>query len=139
MLWDAATNLSGVAVANRAGRQAILAKVIVDATDRAWVARMAGAATMPFPNGSTQTFQRVVIGGAPQSGAPIASVVTRPFTVEEYAVHEYELGLTMADGSFASYAAAEQAARDATFSSGLVDASAKLFQVPPDPIVARVS
>ncbi len=38
VLRDEKGNLCGIVMANRAGRQAILAKVIIDATDRAWVA-----------------------------------------------------------------------------------------------------
>mgnify|MGYP001074003989 CR=1 FL=1 len=39
----------GVVIANRSGRQAIKAKVIIDATERAWIARTAGARFRPFP------------------------------------------------------------------------------------------
>ncbi|MCX5655128.1 MAG: FAD-dependent oxidoreductase, partial [Planctomycetota bacterium] len=56
----------GIVMANRAGRQAVLAKVIIDATDRAWVARMAGATFRPYPAGP-QEFKRVVIGGEPSA------------------------------------------------------------------------
>jgi hypothetical protein len=41
--------LAGIVMANRAGRQAVKAKVIIDATDRAWVARMAGAPVRAVP------------------------------------------------------------------------------------------
>ena len=43
ILWDKFDVPSGVVIVNRAGRQAIVAKTIIDATDRAWVCRMAGA------------------------------------------------------------------------------------------------
>ena len=42
LLTDTAGDTAGIVVANRAGRQAIQAKVIIDATDRAWLARRAG-------------------------------------------------------------------------------------------------
>ncbi len=62
ILRDSNGRPCGVVMVNRAGRQAILAKTIIDATDRARVARLAGAAFRPFPGG-TQTLKRVVIGG----------------------------------------------------------------------------
>jgi hypothetical protein len=51
-------------MANRAGRQAVLARTIIDATDRGTVARLAGARFRPYPAG-THTFRRVVVGGEP--------------------------------------------------------------------------
>jgi len=59
---DADGKPCGIVMANRAGRQAVVAKTIIDATDRAWVARMAGAALSPYPAG-VHTVKRVVIGG----------------------------------------------------------------------------
>jgi len=70
VLRDAAGEAAGVEIVNRAGRQAILAKVIVDATARAELARMAGAEPAPYPAGM-HTFKRVVIGGEPRTGQGI--------------------------------------------------------------------
>ncbi|MCX5656429.1 MAG: FAD-dependent oxidoreductase [Planctomycetota bacterium] len=49
-------------------------------------------------------------------------------------IYEYTLRLPMADGSWRSMAAANQAARDKTFHLGQVDAAETVFQVPPDSI-----
>jgi len=65
VLRDADGKPSGIVMANRAGRQAVLAKTIIDATPRAVVARLAGAKFRPYPGG-THTFHRVVIGGQPR-------------------------------------------------------------------------
>ncbi len=62
VLYDGKGKLAGVIMANRSGRQAVKAKVIIDATPRASVARMAGAMFRPYPMGP-QTFKRVVVGG----------------------------------------------------------------------------
>lgn len=62
VLRDSGGRLAGVTINNRAGRQAILAKAIVDATGRAWVARMAGARFRPYPAGKHK-FLRYVVGG----------------------------------------------------------------------------
>ena len=137
LLRDVAGNLAGVVVANRAGRQAIRARVIVDATEKAWVARMAGANFSAFPFGGKQAFTRVVVGGTAQNATGIVSYATQVFRIEGYAVHVYELSLPVADDSFRSYAAAEQVARDLTFDTGLVDASDRLFHVPPYAIEGR--
>ena len=51
VLRDAEGKPAGIAMANRAGRQAVTAKVMIDATDRAWVARRAGARAQPWPAG----------------------------------------------------------------------------------------
>ena len=47
VLHDAQGNLCGIAMANRAGRQAVIARTIIDATDRALVARLAGRPAAP--------------------------------------------------------------------------------------------
>lgn len=52
ILHDGDDHPCGVVIANRAGRQAIIAKAIIDATDRAWVARMAGAKFRSLPSGT---------------------------------------------------------------------------------------
>jgi len=123
VLHDEAHRPCGIVMANRAGRQAIVAKIIIDATDRAVVARLAGARCVPFGGGEV-LFKRIVI--APGPGG-------KPRTVE------HVLKLTLADFSPASLARAEQAARDATYVKGQLRAAERLVCVWPDPIVGRVS
>ncbi len=48
VLVDDAGRIAGVVTANKAGIQAVLAKVVIDATPTAAVARMAGASTTPW-------------------------------------------------------------------------------------------
>ena len=146
VLRDAQGNLCGIAMANRAGRQAVAAKVIIDATDRAWVARMAGAKaplTLPSPQGGeggvrgagAQVFKRVVIGGEMRTGENLSGrKLSAGFG--QYSVFDYILKLPMADGSFAAWARAEQLARNMTYHENQQFASDLLFQVPPDPIEA---
>jgi hypothetical protein len=135
LLCDGTGKPAGVIIADRSGRQAIRAKVIIDATPRTTVARMAGAQLDPYPKG-VQTFKRIVIGGPPceaenmrarQLPAPVYGDNGRA-----YQAIEYTLEIPMEDGSFASFAQAEQAARDKTWHPEQVDASETLFQVPPD-------
>ena len=47
VIHDADGRPCGIVMANRAGRQAVLAKTIIDATERAAVARLAGASSVP--------------------------------------------------------------------------------------------
>ncbi|MHC4750337.1 MAG: discoidin domain-containing protein [Planctomycetota bacterium] len=62
VLRDSEGKIAGIVMANRSGRQAVKARVIIDATLRASVARMAGAAFEPYPAG-LKTFKRIVVGG----------------------------------------------------------------------------
>ena len=131
----------GIIMANRAGRQAVRAKVIIDATDRAWVARMAGAEFRPYPAGQ-QIFRRIVVGGEPNEGDGLAARrLGLSFAAgnRSYGLIEYTLRMPMADGSWHSFAKAEQAARERTFHPTEVDAAEVLFQVPPDPMKGRAS
>jgi hypothetical protein len=127
-------------MANRAGRQAVVAKVIIDATDRAWVARMAGAKFRPFPAG-LQTVKRVAIGGEMREGENVSARKIAPaFTVQDkqvektYSVIEYTVRLYMKSGDYAAWAEAEQVARDLTYHPEQEFASDVLFQTPPDPM-----
>ncbi|QDV57319.1 FAD-dependent oxidoreductase [Rosistilla oblonga] len=141
ILRDEQGQLAGIVMANRAGRQAVKAPVIIDATMRGTTARIAGAKCLPYPSGR-QTFQRVIVGGElePQPGMTLTSPGVEFGTRD--GLHELQvvtMEVDMPDGSFASFAAAEQQLRDATFSAQLVDESDFAFQIPPDPIVARIA
>ena len=135
LLRDGAGRPAGLVMADRSGRQAIKAKVIIDATPRAAVARMAGAQFDPYPKG-TQTFRRIVIGGQPRDAENTkARQLPSPVYGDNgriYQAIEYTLEIPMENGSFASFAQAEQMARDKTWHPEQVDASETLFQVPPD-------
>ena len=62
ILRDGAGRPAGIVMANRSGRQAVRARVIIDATPRAAVARLAGAQFEPYSAG-THLFKRVVVSG----------------------------------------------------------------------------
>jgi len=142
ILRDASGRPAGIVVVNRSGRHAIRARVIVDATPRAVVARLAGANFSPYPSGA-QTFRRIVVGGEPpaefegeRGELPAPVITSRGKTATAY---EYTLRIPMRDGSFASFAAAEQEARDRTWHRDQLEASETLFQVPPDVLTARAA
>ncbi|MFW5693473.1 MAG: FAD-dependent oxidoreductase, partial [Thermoguttaceae bacterium] len=122
VLRDAQSAPAGIVMANRAGRQAVVAKVIVDTTDRAAVARLAGAKATPWPAGDYEFTRVVVMPG--KGGRGEQSLVD-------------QIRLPMPDGGYRSFAAAEQAARRETYREGQLRASESLFLVPPDRIVGR--
>jgi hypothetical protein len=142
LLRDAQGRLAGVLIANRSGQQAVLAKVIIDATDRAVVARLAGAEVKPYPP-ETQLFSRTVVGGQARKGDSL-SLRPRPSPLaitdrkgDAFSVLEYSVQTHVRDASFAAFAELEQLARDWTWTKEAVDGSEVLFQVPPDSFRAR--
>lgn len=141
VLRDSSGNPCGIVMANRAGRQAVVAKVILDATERGWVARMAGAEFRPFPGGK-QTVKRVVIGGEVRTGENVKSRKISPGFADrgkKYDIIEYIAQLYMKNGDYPSWAEAEQVARDLTYHPEQEFASDMLFQVPPDPMKGEKS
>jgi flavin-dependent dehydrogenase len=142
VLHDSNGKLAGIVMANRSGRQAVKAKVVIDATPRANVARIAGADFESYPAG-LQSFNYIVIGDQLQSDNTLnARKMPTPILTSDgpasYAL-EYTLRIPMEDGSFASFAKAEQVARDKTWNPTAMDTSEVLFQVPPDSLKGRKS
>ena len=143
VLRDGAGRVAGVVMANRSGRQAVRARVVVDASARAVVARLAGAGFRPFKPGP-RTFRRVVIGGQLRSGEGVSGE-TKPFKCDSVAggrkhrlaVHEYTLRIDMPDGGPRSWFRAENVARDRTWAKGAEAACETLYHVPTDTVVAR--
>ncbi len=143
-LTDDRGRIAGVVLVNPSGRQAILAKLVIDATNRGDLARAAGATAAPYLSGP-QEFERVVIHGggvAPVAGLKVRTIDTavpdqrNPGTF--YSTYQYSLSLPMADGSLGSFALAEQLSRDKTFSPAAVEGSEVLYQIPPDPIACKI-
>ena len=134
LVIDSSGQPSGVVIANRSGRQALVAKTIVDATPRAMVTRMSAANFTPYPSGM-HTFHFTVVGNEQKSGNGL-SIVHSTENIERgettYPVTEYAIGVEMPDDSWASFARAEQLARNQTWDAGQVESSDQLFQIPPD-------
>lgn len=139
ILTDSDGKPAGVVIANFSGRQAIIAKAIVDASPRGVVAEMAGARFAEYPEG-VQEFHRVVIGGELRKGSGVKGRDTGLQLPTEkmgpQSVFEYILEIPMSSDSWASFQKAEQKSRDFTFHKDQVDASEILLQVPPDPLKA---
>jgi hypothetical protein len=139
VLRDSGGQLAGVVIANRSGRQAVVAKVVIDATDQAAVARLAGVGFRTGPI-LTQELQRVVVGGPARSGDSLRlRQRTQPVIVTDRAgqrlpLWEYLIQIPLRDHSFAAWAEAEQIARDLTWTTEALDSSEVLFQVPSESV-----
>ncbi len=149
---DANGRFAGVVMANRSGRQVVRAKVLVDATDRAVAATLAGGvAAAPFRPG-TYPFHRIVVSGeAPKGAGVTARAISEAFPVRvnnhlkpkhpldiEARIWDCTVMIPMKDSSARSFAEAEQIARDRTFTIQQTDAANTLTFLPPDPIRGRV-
>ncbi|MCF6311013.1 MAG: FAD-dependent oxidoreductase [Verrucomicrobiales bacterium] len=137
IIRDDQGQIAGITIVNRSGRQAVRAKVIIDATDRAVVARLAGAEFTSYPAGP-QSFKRIVLGGEAGQDAQKLNV---NFSIGDQIVeaYEYDLKLPMQDSSWASFAKADQQARNLSWQNNQFAAAEKLYQVPPDSLKARAS
>ena len=138
ILLDDSGDPAGVVIANRAGRQAIVGKVIIDATDRAVVAGLAGVRRRPWVAGKHRC-KRVVLGGKMIRGAVPARQIPAGVKARdrELFYYEYSLDLDMGNGSFSALAQAEQRARDVTYRDGQLRSSERLFFVPPDSVIGE--
>ncbi len=140
VLIDGDGQPSGIVIANRAGRQAIVANVIIDATNRAIVAKRAGA---DFHTRCENRVlgTRVVLGGKADSLLQPKRHVPAGVTVrgQEPSYYEYEIDLDLKNDSFAALADAEQEARDLTYRSGQLRASERLRVIPRESIRGKDS
>lgn len=147
VLTDESGALAGVVIASRSGRQAVRAKVVIDASERGVIARAAGAKATPFPTG-TYTFQRIVISGEappkaenmkvtellgvyPTDVSGVGAPKGMPSEIDGR-MYLCEIMLPMKDGSPRSFAEAEQQARDQMFTKTQLDSSDRMSFLPPD-------
>ncbi|MBI5819898.1 MAG: FAD-dependent oxidoreductase [Verrucomicrobia bacterium] len=143
LLVDEHKRPCGVVMVNRSGSQAITAKVVIDATSHAVLARQV-AKFRPFVPGERE-FHFVVVGGALQSrpglvGHTLDVVYKNPASKKPGSqVHEYVVKLPMRDASFAAYARAEQTVRDAVSGAEMRDCSEYAFWIPGDTMIGSVA
>lgn len=137
ILADSEKKPAGIVMSNRAGRQAIKAKWIIDATPFAQVARIAGAQFRPFTPG-TKTFRFTVTGNKPRTELsqrewPIALSVNE----KQYKSIDYTLELPLEQESWAAFSLAEQKARSLVWDADQVDAADWLFYIPENRMIGR--
>jgi len=145
VLLDERGAVAGVVMANRSGRQALRAKMVIDATPRAALARRAGAAAAPFP-AAYYAVRRVVIAGRAPEGCdkvvahpawrpdPDVLKLSKPLSAKPQ-LFECEVSVLL-DGSTQGFAEAHNLVRDKTFSFEQLDAADLFSFVPPDRIIS---
>lgn len=141
ILRDAGGDPTGIVMTNRSGRQAVVAKVIIDATDNAWVARQAGMHFYEPQYPHTRTFTRIVVGGEIKKGKDISARVLPQQLTEgtvKFPLIEYTLKLSLPDSSYLALNDAEQRARDLTYDDKQARAADNLFGVPADHFINRL-
>ncbi|MBL8213672.1 MAG: FAD-dependent oxidoreductase [Bryobacterales bacterium] len=138
ILHDAAGKPAGLVMANRAGRQAVVAKIIIDATLDATVAQQAGAPFRSFTGGPIE-FRRIVLGGNPTNEEAIRRRIATPQDQGGQQYFEYALRLELPNTTAPALALAEQQARDLTYRPGQQRAAARLQFVHPGRLIGRRS
>jgi NADPH-dependent 2,4-dienoyl-CoA reductase/sulfur reductase-like enzyme len=125
---------AGVVMANRAGRQAVIAKAIIDATVDAAVAQQAGVKFRSWKGGPLEV-RRVVLGGSAVNEKAIRRTIALPEEGKSYL--EYAVSLEAPDTSAMSLARIEHQARDLTYRPGQMRGSGRIHFVYPNGIVGR--
>jgi hypothetical protein len=133
---------SGLTMVNRSGRQAIRAKVIIDATPDAVLARQSTAAFEPFVPGLKQS-RYIVVGGTLQAAANgiSGSQVPRVLYQTSYPVFEYTVTVQFDSDTFRSRSTALNQVRSAVYDSGnlMSDHSEHLLYLPDHMITPAVA
>jgi len=156
VLKDAQGRPAGVVLANRKGRQAVTARVVIDATENAWPARQAGASKTAFEPGA-YCFSRVVMADA--TNPPAAAGLS----VHEFPGFAYYAAVTgvsapagmpaaisgrvyrctfttnLLTGDMAELLEVEQTARDLTWVKTCIDQADRVTWLPPDVIIGWAS
>lgn len=156
ILRDSEGRPAGVVLANRKGRQAVTARVVIDATENAWLARQAGAAMTAFVPGA-YSFSRIVVSDATNAPAAegmsvemlpdlayavsvtgVSAPAGMPTSVSGR-VYRCTFAAALATGSMLELLEVEQAARDKTWVKTCVDQADRLTWLPPDHIVGQAA
>ncbi len=140
LLVDAHGHAAGCVLINRSGSQALKAKVVIDATSGAVLARQAGARFRPFAPGEKE-FRFVVVGGGLQS-APGISGRLLDITFQNpgkkaapQPVFEYTARLPLADASYAALMRAEQELRNRVCGENMLACSEYATFPPADTLI----
>ncbi len=157
VIRDNSGNPAGVVVANRKGRQALRARVIIDATAEAAAAQKAGAVKRAFvpgiyelsrivmadatnaPAGNALTVEQLpdlAFDNIPVSG--VASPENMPSTINAR-IYRCTLATNLNDAGVLEMLEMEQALRDLTWVKTCIDQSDVLSWMPPDTIICESS
>jgi flavin-dependent dehydrogenase len=132
VLFNENGNPGGVIMANRRGRQAIRAKVIIDATPSATVARLANVNFSEFEPGE-YTFKFITVGSDKKENPNMVAKEMPKLVIykdKEYKAYEYHITLPLREDTYQAHADIEQKVRDLTWGPKQVDSSEFPFYVP---------
>lgn len=149
LLKDEQGRPAGVVLANRSGRQAVLAKVVVDASPSATIARLAGAELRGSAQGRVAAHYVVLAKEArPVSprltvrklNMPVEGGKTREkkasIYIKDGVWYEYTVTLDLPDASWAARANLTQTVRDLTYTTWQLYSADEPYFVPPQTIRA---
>ncbi|AQQ69709.1 ribulose-1,5-biphosphate synthetase [Limihaloglobus sulfuriphilus] len=132
-------SVRGVIMANRAGRQAVMAKKIIDATGTGLIARLANAQFRNNTKGENN-FEYTVVANktAPAAKTQPKEKPTKIYHKGEmYTAFEYEMSLKMDDESMDSFARVEQEVLDHLWTPGVLATSETAFYVPAASVIGE--
>ena len=146
--------VAGVWTVNRSGLGLVKAKAVIDATERATIARSAGAEFLPFPAGKMEFSRRIIAGENakfPEGVSKWANGVSAKIDVRsgfkqapgmpaaiDAKYFSLKMSIPMKDGSARSFAEAEQIARDMTWVDTQIDAADTVAYLPKDRLAKPV-
>ncbi|MFA5204673.1 MAG: FAD-dependent oxidoreductase [Lentisphaeria bacterium] len=136
LLHDAQGRPAGLVIANRSGFQAVAAKVIIDATERALVARLAGAAFRAHRPGCHWA-ERIVVGAAGNDRRLTVEELPVPVTANGKSHPAFRLRrqVDMPGCGPAEFAAAETGMRRSCWHPGQVVTAEKCLLIVEDSLV----
>lgn len=135
---------AGLVIANRSGNQVVRAKVIIDATKNAAIARQTDAKFKPFKPG-VKKFEFLVVGGLRADGVAGRKLPDVRYTSgtgkegKDYPVYRYTLDLEITADTFGALSNALNEARSAVYHEDLEDSSEHLIHYPENTIVAETA
>ncbi|MEM9400022.1 MAG: FAD-dependent oxidoreductase [Verrucomicrobiota bacterium] len=143
---------AGLTVVNRSGRQAVRAKVVIDATPDAVLTRQSKAQFKPFKKGPKEV-QFIVVGGKrPKTNAKELPNVTfvapskknkkqkdSEILNKNYSVFEYTVSIENETDTFRSRSLGLNQIKSQVYDSTMADHSERLLYFPDNPIIPAVS
>ncbi len=137
VLVDSEGRVGGVIMANRAGRQVVRAKTVIDATPNAMLSRIAG---IPFrADAGEHRFQHTIVSEEPKAaqGVTVETSTTDVYHLgKEVPGHVYTVPLQTGPLDMHSYAEAQQQVLDKVWTAGQNAASEYIFEVPTTSIIS---
>ena len=146
LLVDQKGDPAGMTIVNRSGRQAVRAKIVIDATSDAVLARQSKAEFQPFKPGPKDA-QLIVIGGKPSEKGnskkiPGVSFVSKQqqkgskkTSIREYPIYQYTLSIPNEADTFRSRSRDLNRMRSVVYDPEMADHSERMLYFPDNPIL----